>query len=274
MEEALAALGFQPSEVRVYIALLELGGATVTEAAKRAKTTRTNTYDVLSRLVQIGLATRAAGEKKQTYQAEPPAKLPLILEQKAVEAADHAKEARKMVSELNMLAKSKMKKPQVRLFEGTCGIKELYADSLLSKEVIRAFNSADSLEAFDPEFMHEYYQRRTKKKIFAKGILGDSPTGREYQKQGPDLRREVRLVPPEMMDIKPEVYVYENKTAFFSLDERFAVLIESEDIAYALKKLYDLAWEKAKEYDERKPTAPPTTTYPRFRNLGYGVSLG
>jgi len=33
------------------------------------------------------------------------------------------------------------------------------------------------------------------------------------------------------------------------LKERFGVLIESQDIADALKKLYDLAWDQAKEIE-------------------------
>jgi hypothetical protein len=54
-----------------------------------------------------------------------------------------------------------------------------------------------------------------------------------------------------MMDIKPEVYVYDNKVAFYSLKERYGVLIESADIAESIKKLYDLAWLEAGRWDEK-----------------------
>ncbi len=256
MEKELQAIGLSESETKVYVALLELGGATVSEIAKRARVNRTSVYDILTRLIETGLVTRAAGEKKQSYQAEPPSKLPLILEERAVKAADQAKAAKRLVGKLNLLAKSKMIHPQIRLFEGVTGIKELYDDTLLTKESIRSFQSADSMVAFDPKYFQEYFARRTKKNIFIKAILNDTVSAREYQQHDPELCRELRIVPHEMMDIKPEVYVYENKVAFFSLAERFAVLVESADIAYALKKLYDLAWEKAKEYNERKPVEP------------------
>jgi len=78
-----------------------------------------------------------------------------------------------------------------------------------------------------------------------KAIINDVPSARQYQRQDKKLNRELRIVPFEKMNVKPETYVYDNKVALFSLKERFAVLIESQDIADALKKLYDLAWEQA-----------------------------
>lgn len=260
MEKELISIGLSPSEAKVYIALLELGEATVSEVAKRGGINRTAAYDVISRLIEIGLATKGITEPVQRYQAEPPAKLPLVLEQRVLKATEQAKKSKRLAGELNMLIKSKFKKPQVRLFEGNKGIKELYEDTLLSKEPIRAFEAADQLVGFDPEYINNYFVRRAKKKLFIKAIVADSAEGRRLKKLDPDQEREIRLVPPEMLDIKPEVYFYENKVAFFSLNERFAVLIESADIAKALKSLYDLAWEKAKEYDERAPMALPPTS--------------
>lgn len=263
MEQELINIGLSPSEARVYIALLELGEATVSEVAKRAGINRTSTYDVISRLIEIGLVTKGAAEPIQRYQPEPPAKLPVVMEQRAIKAVENAKQAKRLAGELTLVTKSKAKKPQIRLFEGTRGIKELYEDSLMSKETLRSYVSAEAAVGFDPEYVNHYFERRAKKKIFIKAIMGDSVESRRLKKLDPVQLREVRIVPKELLTIKPEVYFYENKVAFFSFRERLGVLIESADIADALKSMFDIAWEKAQEYDERTPsTSPPSNHRP------------
>lgn len=250
MEEELIRLGLAPNEAKVYTALLDRGSATVSEIAQKAGINRTTVYDVVSRLGEMGLVTKAAATKKQRYAAEAPEKLPLVLQRRAEHALEQAHDAERLVAKLKLLTKSHGAKPQVKLFEGASGIKSLYDQTLLSQEPIRSFSSTASLEGFDPEYLHAYYRRRAAKRVFIKAIINDQPSAHEYQSQDKRLFRELRIVPKEMMDIVPEVYVYDNNLAIFSLKEKLAVLIESPDIANALKKLYDLAWSKAGEHNK------------------------
>lgn len=251
MEQALKECGFSNKEILVYLALMELGTSTISPIAKKAHINRTTTYDVINSLEKEGLVSRLAGTKKDTYRVESPEKLPLVLEDRLRTMNKQLQRAKSLVGELQLLASRQPNKPRVTLYEGQDGIKSLYGETLLSSEDIRSFSSTASLESFDPRFLHDYYQRRSEKKIFIKAIINESPSAREYQKQDKQLYREVRIVPKDLMDIKPEVYVYDNKLAIFSLKEKFAVLVESADISNAIKKLYDLAWMKAKEYDKK-----------------------
>ena len=251
MEQQLIRLGLSHKEAKVYLALVELGGGTISLIAQRAHINRTTVYDVIVHLVEMGLATKAVGTKKQEYIAEPIEKLPLILEKRAETIAEQAKEAKTLVEQLRLLPKNTKGRPRIRYFDGTEGIKSLYEDSLLSREHIRSFSSTDSLESFDQRYLHQYYRRRAAKRISIQAIINDVPSAHLYKKQDPELAREIRIVPKEKMDVKPEIYMYENKVAIFSLKEKFAVLVESEDIANAFKKLYDLAWDHAKEYSKK-----------------------
>jgi sugar-specific transcriptional regulator TrmB len=251
MEELLLQLGFKSKEARTYLAALELGSSTITAIAKRAGINRTTTYDIIYDLEKQGLVKQVGGTKKQIYAAAPAEKLPLIMEARARQFSDLAKKAATIIPQLKMVEGKKSGKPKIELFEGKPGIKSLYEDTLLSTEDIRSFSSTESLESFEPQYLHDYYERRAKKGIFMKAIINDAPSAHEYKKDDKKLLREVRIVPKEKMDITPEVYVYENKVAFFSLEERFAVLIESLDIATAIKKLFDLAWDKSAEYDHK-----------------------
>lgn len=249
MNKALIECGFSQKEAAVYLALIELGASVISPLAKKAGINRTTTYDILTTLEKDGIVARVHGKKKDTYKAEDPEKLPLIFEARLRTMNQQLQRAKSLVGELRLLASRQKSKPRITLYEGVEGIKSLYGKTLLSTEDIRSFSSAESLEQFDPKFLHDYYQRRAEKNIFIKAIINDNPSAHDYQRMDKKLRREIRIVPKELMDIEPEVYVFDNKLALFSLKENFCVLIESTDIAGALKKLYDLAWMRAGEYN-------------------------
>lgn len=245
MEQLLQQLGLSEKAAQLYMALLELGNSTVTSLANKAGINRTTLYDLLPDLLRRGLISRVAGNKKDTYAPEPPEKLVLMVEERALQIQEELSVAKKIASTLKVLTSKQPSAPKVQLFQGKPGIKSLYADTLFSTEAIRSFSSTESLEGFDQDYLHRYYKRRAQKKVFIKAIINDVPTAHEYQKQDRELYRELRIVPKNKMDIRPEVYVYDDKVAFFSLREELAVMIESHDIATALKKLYDLAWIQA-----------------------------
>jgi HTH-type transcriptional regulator, sugar sensing transcriptional regulator len=240
LEKLLLEFGLNDKEAKTYLACLELGPSKVQDIAKLSGVGRVNTYYIIDKLIAHGLIARTYKDDVMIFVADEPEALVSIMEKRALDF-------KKYLPELKAMTKH-AKRPSMRLYEGEEGIKALYEDSLTSKEKIMAWNSAENLEAEMPEYFHDYYKRRAMKKIFITGILNDSPEAREYQKQDKELLREIRLVPKDKMGIKPECYIYENKVSFMSLHEKIGVMIESKDIADAMKRLYELAWEKAGEY--------------------------
>ncbi len=248
----LEKLGFGRKQSLLYIALLDLGKGTAAEIGKRAGMNRTTVYDIVDELERVGLVTRVVEIKKKTYRAEPPEKLPVILEAEAQHLRDMARQSQALVNMLQSVAAKTPAAPKIKVFEGEKGLRSLYDASLLCKTFIRSFLTADELEAFDPEYAHSYFERRARKGIKIRGILNDSEASRGYQKESKKYLREIHLVSGDKMDIVPEVYIYDDTISIFSLKERLGVSIESKDIAQAFKKLYDLAWERATEMDGGK----------------------
>lgn len=246
----LEGLGFSHKESLVYVALLDLGRGTAAEIGKKTGINRTTIYDIVAELEQTGLVVQLAGVKKKVYRPEPPEKLPVILEKKAAQFREMAKQSENLVSMLQTVAAKTPSKPKIKVYEGESGLRSLYDASLLCKTFIRSFLTADALETFDPEYVHSYFERRAKKGINIRGILNDSEASRGYKEKSKQLLREIHLVPKEKMDIVPEVYIYDDTISIFSIKERLGVSIESKDIAHAFKKLYDLAWERAEEYEK------------------------
>lgn len=250
LENKLLELGFSQREARIYLALLEIGESTVSKIAKASQINRTTIYDIIPNLVREGYVKIIAGDKVNTYKAETPDKIPLILDKKIQALKEQSLNSQKLVSQLQTIASKQPGKPTISFFEGKEGIRSLYDDTLLSKGTIQSFGSTEVMEKYDREFLNNYYRRRADKKIFINAIVGDVESACNYQKKDKVLYRKIRIVPQKMMNINPEVYIYDNKVAFFSFAEKFAVLIESNDIAEALRNLYGLAWDKAKDLDK------------------------
>ncbi|MCR4311594.1 MAG: hypothetical protein NUV54_03465, partial [Candidatus Taylorbacteria bacterium] len=57
------------------------------------------------------------------------------------------------------------------------------------------------------------------------------------------------FVPPEKYYFSPEINIYDNKVMIASWKEKLGVIIESAEIADAMKKIYELAWTEAKRLD-------------------------
>ena len=252
MNEQLVQFGLSPKAAAIYLSLLESGPATVSVISSRTNINRTTLYDIIPSLIDDGLVTQIPNLKIEQFQAESPEKIPLLLESKINKLQQQLETAKLVSKDLTLLALSgQAGKPKVTIYEGTDGLKKMYEDSLLCKTHIRSFLSPESVESFDPSYVHNYFKRRAEKEILIKGLINNVPEAWEYIKNERKLKRDIRVVPKEMMNIKPEVYVYDDKIAFYSIKERFGVLIESNDMADAIKKLYDLAWEQAKGWNTK-----------------------
>jgi hypothetical protein len=61
--------------------------------------------------------------------------------------------------------------------------------------------------------------------------------------------RETALVPADAFQFIPEINIYDNKIMIASWREKLGIIIESAEIADAMKKIYELAWAEAKRLD-------------------------
>lgn len=252
IEEKLLEFGLSEKESRVYISLLELGTSLVTDVAKKANINRSTAYVVLESLAKQGLVSITERKNIRLYTPASPDRLVQNLEEKSRRAVELVGLAKTLLPELKSFFIGTGPKPKIQFFEGTEGIKSAYEDTLTSTEPIKAFASIESMHATLPGFFPDYYNRRVSKGIEIKAIFPDTPEARLRVSKDKDEMRVTTLVPVDTFSFTPEINMYDNKVVFMSLKERFALVIESEELADALKKIFDLAWEGAKQYAGEK----------------------
>src|SRR3989344_8525181 len=247
--ETMVMAGFSENESAVFLALLELGRGTVTQITRKAGLNRTTGYDILDSLVLKGLANVSGKEPKQEYNSESPDRLVVILEKQAQEAEKRISEIKKIIPDLKSIH-TVAGRPKVRFYEGVQGLKDVYEDTLTSHEEIRAYANVDQMHQALIGYFPKYYERRASKGISIRAIIPNSPVGKNRASEDETEKRESALVPVDKYNFSPEINIYDNKVMIASWKEKLGIIIESHEIADAMKKVFELAWAEAKRLDE------------------------
>lgn len=244
----LHSFGWSEKEAIVYIALLELGKGTVTEISRKSGISRTNSYNILDSLSAKGVVSISGKEPKQEYAAESPETITAYLKRVAEQATEHIRKSEEIVPELTLLH-AKQNRPKVKFYEGTDGLRQVYEDTLSSSEPIRAYASVDDVHKALPDYFPSYYKRRAKKGIAIRAIFPKTEVSSELATHNDEEKREVAFIPKEKYRFSPEINIYNNKVMIASWHEKLGIIIESEEIADAMKNIYELAWAEAKRLD-------------------------
>ncbi len=247
-QKQLQIIGLSDNEISAYIALLELGRGTVSQISRKASLNRTTGYDVLGRLVSKKLVSISGKEPKQEYLAESPDQLENLISNEFEKRQKELDSARQAIPELKSMH-NVAGRPQIRFYEGTDGLKQVYEDTLTSHEPIRAYASVDDVHAALPGYFPDYYKRRTVKNIPIRAIFTDNVEGRNLAKHDKEEIRESAFVSAEKYGFHPEINIYDNKIMIASWREKLGIIIESGEIADAMKKIFELAWLQAKQIE-------------------------
>lgn len=250
LTEPLQKIGLTEKEAKVYLATLELGGDKVQEIAKKAGLKRPTVYVILDELKQKGLIFHEKKTGADIYTAVNPDQLKRKIEEQK-KSLDEA------LPFLRAMYTGEKSKPQVQVFEGIEGMKEVYFNHLFkSKTEILFFTAVEKLHAVFPDVLDMWIKNtQTKERKKTREILNADPGDIEYglkvTKGNPDT--EVRIIPygsaPPLSGV--DNAIFEDKVILVSLEGKlFTTLIQSKVLADALRTLFELAWASAVPIEE------------------------
>jgi HTH-type transcriptional regulator, sugar sensing transcriptional regulator len=242
MLNKLKNLGLSDNEAKVYLAMLELGPATVLEIAAKAAINRPTTYVQIETLKKKGLVSTQTKGKKLIYIPESPEQLEHLLERESREVEDKMDDLKAVLPELTTMFNLSDEKPQVRFFEGKEGLIKIQDEFLKNKgkESI-SLSSADDVVNVFPGHPEKYTPRRVKKGIKSR-LIYTSRRG-PFLKNDPDLLREVKFISPEKLPFVLDVLVYDDVVAIANLKGKISgVIIKNKGIAESFKSLLNFIW--------------------------------
>jgi sugar-specific transcriptional regulator TrmB len=162
---ALKEAGLTEGEIKVYLALLEIGSATSGKIVEKSGVARSIIYQLLEKLAQKGLVSHITKSKTKHYEAAPPQKILEYIEHRREEFEQNKAEVEALLPEL-LLKQQLSEQNEANFYQGYKGIntahEKLYKKAKRGEEYWYL-----GIPAFQPAHMHLYWQRDHERRVKA-----------------------------------------------------------------------------------------------------------
>ena len=229
-EKVLERLGLNKKEVKIYLALLQLGESTVIEISRKSKVERTRTYGILESLIEKGLVSFITENKIKKFRAASPEKILLQLKEKEAAFMDILP----MLSKLSKLKETK--EPTVDVFRGTRGVKAL------SNEILEVKKDCCALceDQWDEKFRLFFTN-------FEKSIERENLSERLLLKKKLNIIKskntKIRFLPEKYSSHATTIIYGDRVGIIFFSDPFLAIRIKSRQLADTYRNYFNLMWE-------------------------------
>ncbi len=219
--------GLKPKEAEIYLAILHLGEATVSDIAKKSKVKRTTIYEYTDELVRKGLLYKTVRGKRIFYAAENPDRLIRVLENKKKKIDSILPDLQKIYG-----ASFYVHKPQIRFYEGIEGIRTIYKEiSTTSYTIYGVFSVDKYFSVFTNKDSEEFFGNIRRNGGQIKDLIEDTPLGRKYMKSHFYNGIGFPKLLPKDFKLAVDLIVAGDKVAMISLVNLVGVIIENPEIA-------------------------------------------
>jgi len=247
LKTALRELGLKENEIKIYLESLKIGPVTVGNLAKKTGLYRTYVYDILEKLIDLGLVKYVITSNKKHYQAEEPKKLFEWITEKEEKLK---KEKEIITNIIPLLEKLKKQEEEHKAFiyRSKKGIKTIFEDQLEEKNKILVLGAQGKFRKAFPIYWEQWVRRLNKLKIPIKVIYNASLRKRKEEVKKLNLRTAELKFLPRDFDFPSTVNIWHNKVATILWTEQpFAFVIESKEVVKSYKNFFRILWKIAEE---------------------------
>ena len=237
--EKLERAGLTEKEANVYLAVLELGEATIAQITKKSRVKRSTVYEMLELLKKKKLVSQVHRGKRPIFIGENPQKIIGILEESKKEMENTMPE---LLSIMNILDR----KPKIRYFDGIEGVREVFEDTLRypDQEILTWF-PYPYINLGEDYFLDRYMPERAKRKIWARAIVPDTEANRAFSKGETErIITRTKFISGDYFqkfDIEMKLYG-KAKFGIISYKEDLGIIIESQKIYDGMKAIFEGMW--------------------------------
>jgi HTH-type transcriptional regulator, sugar sensing transcriptional regulator len=237
--EILEDIGLTRAEIKVYIALLELGPAAAGSILDKTGLQNSVVHMTLNRLIEKGLISFVKEGKRNTYQASNPKHISQYIEEKK-------ERFERILPEL--LAKQGMskEKPEVTTYRGVKGMREILHELLEAggKQHHTFGSSIKSLMMGDAWWEH-YHKKRAKKKIHAQLLFNKSLKEWKAEKRYP--KSEVRYTKTGFEPLTETIIRNDKVGILLWTDKPTGILMHNKELAYSYEKYFQILWKTGRK---------------------------
>ncbi len=261
--KTLTDFGLSEKEAKIYLTLLELEIAGVSDISRKSGINRSSAYVVIESLKKKGLVNMTTDKKIQGYTASSPETLLQIAEEKLEKQSNIKDGIEKVLPELRTLHKDTKLRPKVQIYTLTDqqAIDSAYntifnEQTLKGMRKFRVFEDLSNIKKFlPPDYIKKDTAHLKKSGVEMQVITPNNRNSKsvvlDYKKHGStDF---FSIIPEKKFSHSKKTIlglsIYEDKIEFISQDP-LIVVIESQEIADTLKNIFDLAWKESERLHE------------------------
>ena len=238
--EILQELGFTETEIKVYIALLELGSSSAGEILKKSKLPNSTVHRDLNSLIEKSLINFILNGKRKIYQATDPESFFEFIEEKK-------RRFKEILPKLKEKQKRSVKKEKASIYYGVKGIKEVYNIMINAKG--KEYNTFGggyiTAEIMSWTWWLNLHKRRVANKLPSRQVFDKT-----VQKGGKEIAKNpltrIRYVDEKFAQFQETVIVGDFVAIAVFSENPYAFLIEDKNVADSYRKHFALLWRNAK----------------------------
>ncbi|MBI4050692.1 MAG: hypothetical protein HY396_01810 [Candidatus Doudnabacteria bacterium] len=243
-------LGLSSLEIDCFVELLKKSPQKASELAKKFALPKATVLSALYHLSdEKGLIKRTKIKNSFHFLVEDAASVINFITRKEEILLENKRNLEQLLPELRAMQNLDAIKPKIFYYEGRGGLKQAFEQVLEEADEIIGYGSNEDDVKYLPDLYPSYYERRVKKKIPVKAIIpGTAFNLQETLKNEIKHLRATHLIPKEF-NYPIQINIYRHTAIFYSFEESFGLVIKSRPIADCLKKIFELAFEKADDTD-------------------------
>jgi len=238
LEAEIKKLGLSDKEVKVYLAVLELGQASVAEIAAHSGVVRVTVYVILEELKKKGLVSTFLKGKKTYFSVEPPERLSNLFEIEEKRIKESFSGLKKIIPDLKKIYESRGERPKIRFFEGSEGINSLREDILKTKT--KFLHQILPLDIIAKNLSERKFQNEKVKKLYnisSKSIYYNKKGKIFPEKSG---KAEYKFLADKF---ETEIIIYGEKTAFINVKKKpIGIIIDDFSVSQTIKTFFEVLW--------------------------------
>src|SRR3989344_8080212 len=126
--ELLEEIGLTKSEIKVYLALLDLGSSTTGPIVDKSGVSSSKIYEIMDKLLQKGLVSYIIKEGMKYFEAADPNRILDYLKEKQTALEEQTKEIKKLLPELELKRTLSKYKSTATIYKGMKGLETAFQD--------------------------------------------------------------------------------------------------------------------------------------------------
>ena len=238
----LEDLGLTQAEIKVYMALLELGSTTAGKILEKSNLQNSVVHRALNSLIEKGLINYILEGKRRVYQATDPENFNNFID-------DKKKRFQEILPELKQKQEFAKEDKQATIYKGKKGINEIYNKLINSNgKEYNTFGGGKrvSFDAMGETWWKNIHAKLRDKKTKARQVFDE--TIRDFGKELSNISKSnIKYLPEEFEQLQETVITGDLVAINIFTESPYGILIKDKTVADSYRKYFELLWKRAKK---------------------------